>query len=80
MRVRGKLIVWLDELQRFLDGPYLNRQRGESPITAAAIRQLLDNTRTPVVILGALWPEHITKLRATDADPINGGESPNSAA
>jgi hypothetical protein len=35
-----KLIVWLDELQRFLDGPYLTP--GSTPIKAAAVRQLLD--------------------------------------
>jgi Tetratricopeptide repeat len=34
-----KLIVWLDELQRFLDGPYLTP--GSIPITAAAVRHLL---------------------------------------
>jgi hypothetical protein len=61
-----KLIVWLDELQRFLDGPYLTP--GSTPITAAALRHLLDSP-TPVVVLGAMWPEHATELRATEPDP-----------
>jgi hypothetical protein len=71
-----KLIMWLDELQRFLDGPYLDRQRGETPITAAAVRQLLDNTQTPVIILGTMWPEHAIQLRATEPDPVTDGRRP----
>jgi hypothetical protein len=55
-----KLIVWLDELQRFLDGPYLTP--GSTSITAATVRQLFD-APTPVVVLGAMWPEHAAKLR-----------------
>jgi tetratricopeptide (TPR) repeat protein len=61
-----KLLVWLDELQRFLDGPY--RTPGSTPITAATIRRLLD-APTPVVIVGTLWPEYATELRATDPVP-----------
>ncbi|GAA4442304.1 hypothetical protein GCM10023170_017200 [Phytohabitans houttuyneae] len=60
-----KLIVWLDELQRFLPGPYLINSG--TPITAAAVRQLLD-APTPVVILGTLWPQYATVLRDDDAD------------
>jgi hypothetical protein len=33
-----KLVVWLDELQRYLAGPYLTD--GSTPITAVAVRQL----------------------------------------
>ncbi len=62
-----KLIVWLDELQRFLAGPYLTPP-GSTAITAAAIRRLVD-APTPVVIVGALWPEHAAELRATEPDP-----------
>ena len=68
-----KLIVWLDELQRFLDGPYLTP--GSTPITAAAVRHLLD-APTPVVVLGAMWPEHATQLRATEPDPHTSGQRP----
>ena len=64
-----KLIVWLDELQRFLDGPYLTP--GSTPITAKAVRHLLD-APTPVVVLGAMWPEHASQLRATEPDPRTG--------
>ena len=61
-----KLIVWLDELQRFLDGPYLTP--GSTSITDTAVRQLLD-APTPVVVLGAMWLEHATELRAREPDP-----------
>ena len=61
-----KLIVWLDELQRFLDGPYLTP--GSTPITDATVRHLLD-TPTPVVLLGAMWPQHASQLRATEPAP-----------
>jgi len=60
-----KLIVWLDELQRFLDGPYLTP--GSTPIKADAVRHLLD-APTPVVVLGATWREHATQLSATEPD------------
>ena len=59
------LIVWLDELQRFLPGPYLTD--GSTPITAAAVRQLLD-APTPVIILATLWPAYASTLRAHDPD------------
>jgi hypothetical protein len=60
-----RLIVWLDELQRFLPGPYFvpNDQSAHAPITAAAVRHLL-TAATPVVILGTLWPERATRLRS----------------
>jgi hypothetical protein len=61
-----KLIVWIDELQRFLDGPYLTP--GSTPITATAVRHLLD-APTPVVVLGTMWREHATQLRGTEPDP-----------
>ena len=66
-----KLIVWLDELQRFLDGPYLTP--GSTPITATAVRHLLD-APTPVVVLGTMWLEHATQLRATEPDPHTSGQ------
>ena len=68
-----KLIVWLDELQRFLDGPYLTP--GSIPITATAVRHLLD-APTPVVVLGAMWLEHAAQLRATEPDPHTPGQRP----
>jgi tetratricopeptide (TPR) repeat protein len=58
--------VWLDELQRFLDGPY--RTPGSTPITAATVRRLLD-APTPVIIVGSLWPEHAAQLRTSDTEP-----------
>lgn len=61
-----RLLVWLDELQRFLDGP--NLTPGSTAITAATVRRLLD-APTPVVIVGTMWPEHATELRASDHRP-----------
>jgi hypothetical protein len=58
-----KTIVWLDELQRFLDGPYL--APGSSPVTAATVRRLLD-APTPVVLLATMWPAYAAALRASD--------------
>jgi predicted negative regulator of RcsB-dependent stress response len=69
-----KLIIWLDELHRFLQGPYL-RDDDEKAITAASVRQLLQ-APTPVVILGAMWPEHANQLRATRPDPATGEDQP----
>lgn len=65
----SRLIVWLDELHRFVDGPYL--PPGGTAVTAKTLRQLLD-TDTPVVILGTLWPQHAAHLRATDPQPRTG--------
>jgi hypothetical protein len=66
-----RLIVWLDGLQRFFDGPYLTP--GSIPIKAAAVRQLLD-APTSVVVLGAMWPEHAARLRETGPDPYTPGQ------
>jgi hypothetical protein len=70
-----KLIVWLDELQRFLDGPYIDRSRGETTISAAAVRHLLSSA-TPVVILGTMWPEHASNLRAEERSSASGVQRP----
>ncbi|MEU4427594.1 hypothetical protein AB0F81_43800 [Actinoplanes sp. NPDC024001] len=67
------LLVWLDELQRFLPGPYLTP--GSTPITPATVRRLLD-AATPVVIVGTLWPAHATELRALDTDASGGPAQP----
>jgi hypothetical protein len=40
--------VWLDELQRYLDGKH--------GLTAAVVRTLL-NAPHPAVIIGTLWPD-----------------------
>jgi hypothetical protein len=64
------LVVWLDELQRFLPGPWLGDTA--TPVNAAAVRQLLD-APTPVVILGSLWLERVLRLRDTAKDEATGG-------
>jgi len=56
--------VWLDELQRYLDG--------EDGLTGAVVRELL-NAPHPAVIIGTLWPDRYTAYTAVpppgDADP-----------
>ncbi|MCX4993530.1 tetratricopeptide repeat protein [Streptomyces sp. NBC_00568] len=65
-------VVWLDELQRFLPGPYFvaDDESGHAPLTASALRKLL-SADTPVVVLGTLWPEYAAELRA--AEPVREG-------
>ena len=42
------MVVWLDELQRYLDG--------EPGLTGGVVRALLGAPH-PVVIIGTLWPD-----------------------
>ena len=59
-----RTVVWLDELQRYLDGEY--------GLTGAAMRALLDAPH-PVVIIGTFWPDryalHTTVPSPGSADP-----------
>ena len=59
-----RTVVWLDELQDFLDG-----ERG---LTGAVVRALL-NAPYPEVIIGTLWPDRYTGYTTVpapgDADP-----------
>jgi hypothetical protein len=70
-----RMVVWLDELQRFLDGPYFTTPEYK-PVTSAAIRLLLD-ARSPVIILGTLWPDHDQDLRETEPGPAKQPRHPN---
>jgi transcriptional regulator with XRE-family HTH domain len=45
---RPRMVVWLDELQRYLDG--------DPGLTGAVIRALL-NAPHPAVVIGTLWPD-----------------------
>ena len=58
-------VLWLDELQRYLDG--------EHGLTAAVVRALL-NAPDPVVIIGTLWPKWYTDYTAA---PAPGGGDPH---
>ena len=53
-----RLVVWLDELQRYLDG--------EHGLTGAVVRELL-NAPGPPVIIGTLWPELYTAYTSLPA-------------
>ena len=46
-------VVWLDELQRYLDG--------EDGLAGAVVRTLL-NTPFPVMIIATLWPDYLRRL------------------
>ena len=60
----GRTVVWLDELQRYLDG--------EHGLTGGMVRALL-NVSGPVVLIGTLWPDRHAAYTAVpapgEADP-----------
>ncbi|MFF5306730.1 tetratricopeptide repeat protein [Streptomyces sp. NPDC013161] len=72
-----KLVVWLDELQRFLPGPFFvnDEVAGHTPLSASAVRKLLA-ADTSVAIVGTLWPEYATELRATELAPGSAAQHP----
>ena len=59
------MVVWLDELQRYLDG--------EHGLTGGMVRALL-NAPGPVVIIGTLWPD---RYAAYTTVPAPGGADPH---
>ena len=59
-----QMVVWLDELQRYLDG--------EPRLTGGLVRALLGAPH-PVVIIGTLWPDRYTAYTAV---PAPGGSDP----
>ena len=59
--------MWLDELQRYLDG--------EHGLTGGVMRALL-NAPHPVVIIGTLWPDRYTAYTTV---PAPGGADPHAA-
>jgi hypothetical protein len=61
----ARTVVWLDELQRYLDG--------EHGLTGAVVRALL-TAPAPVVIIGTLWPD---RYAAYTAVPAPGAADPN---
>ena len=60
-----RTVVWLDELQRYLDG--------EHGLTGGVVRALL-NAPHPVVIIGTLWPDRYATYTAV---PAPGGADPH---
>ena len=60
-----RTVVWLDELQRYLDG--------EHGLTGGVVRALL-NAPHPVVIIGTLWPDRYTAYTTV---PAPGGADPH---
>ena len=61
----ARTVIWLDELQRYLDG--------EHGLTGGMVRALL-NARGPVVIIGTLWPD---RYAAYTMLPASGGADPH---
>ena len=60
-----RTVVWLDELQRYLDG--------EHGLTGGVVRALL-SAPGPVVLIGTLWPDRYTAYTAV---PGPGGPDPH---
>jgi hypothetical protein len=60
-----RTVVWLDELQRYLDG--------EHGLTGGVVRALLEVPH-PAVIIGTLWPDRYTAYTAL---PAPGGPDPH---
>ena len=56
-----RLVVWLDELQRYLDG--------EHGLTGAVVRELL-NAPGPVVIIATLWPDCVSRPKPPCPPPM----------
>jgi hypothetical protein len=63
-----RTVVWLDELQRYLDG--------EHGLTGGVVRALL-NTPHPAVVIGTMWPGFYEDYTAV---PTPGGADPHSRA
>ena len=61
----ARTVVWLDELQRYLDGKH--------GLTGGVVRALL-TAPGPVVLIGTLWPDRYT---AYTAMPSSGGVDPH---
>ena len=60
-----QMVVWLDELQRYLDG--------EHGLTGGVVRAML-GAPAPSVVIGTLWPELYTTYAAV---PAPGGADPH---
>ena len=60
-----QMVVWLDELQRYLDGDH--------GLTGGTVRALL-NAPAPVVVIGTLWPD---RYRTYTTLPSPGGPDPH---
>ena len=59
------MVVWLDELQRYLDG--------EHGLTGGMVRALLGDPG-PALLIGTLWPD---RYHAYTAVPASGGPDPH---
>ncbi|MGP4102227.1 hypothetical protein [Nonomuraea sp. KM90] len=59
----GRLVVWLDELQDYLQGPW-QRQEGSELSPDALKRLLLSGTR--VVVVGTMWSDRYRELLRLD--------------
>jgi hypothetical protein len=64
-RPPARTVIWLDEIQRYLDG--------KDGLTGGVVRALL-NAPTPVVIVGTLWPGRFATYTAL---PARGSNDPH---
>ncbi|MEV4691373.1 hypothetical protein AB0K27_09660 [Micromonospora echinospora] len=58
-RIPPFTVVWLNELQHYLVSP----DPSVSEVVAANLRELLrDHERAPVLIVGTIWPEYLSRI------------------
>jgi tetratricopeptide (TPR) repeat protein len=55
--IRSPVVVWLNETQRYLDGP-------AGPAAAQALHSLLASGRVPIVVIGSMWLQYWEKFTA----------------
>ncbi|MEU8471231.1 hypothetical protein AB0F30_25575 [Streptomyces sp. NPDC029006] len=68
----ARSVIWLNETQDFLTGP--------DPLTAVTVRRLLADDAHPVVLVGTIWPDRHTLLRAAPPLPAGGSGSEDGEA
>ncbi len=59
------LVLWLDELQNFVQGPYLNPR--DDALDPEILRRLL-NLDTPIILISTTWHERFQELRSKEKE------------
>ncbi|GAB2833962.1 helix-turn-helix domain-containing protein [Streptomyces daliensis] len=70
--VRPRTVVWLNEAQHYIGDAHVGEQ-----IAAALHALLTDEQRSPVLVLGTLWPEYVRQYTIL---PVAGQSDPTSRA
>ncbi|WP_281421193.1 SAV_2336 N-terminal domain-related protein, partial [Actinoplanes auranticolor] len=67
-RIGPRTVLWLDEIQRYLVTPHVE---GDQRVATAIADLLVDEARSPVLILATGWPHVWHALTGRPADPHN---------